>query len=183
MQWYQLSKTCPHFSCAFNLALRQTRQLETVAGICWNQTSGQQKRSTSNMFSAQMNGHGKLSRDKKCWEQTSWCLSVTTSALGDNVLQKIPTAPLKREIQPTFNRPSFECFLNERRNLLCSVKYCCILSIVVHTLPWEICFSQLVQTPNKYFKVSGWRGEDSCLSQSKNPNLSLNLWLRTLYNS
>lgn len=136
---------------------RGNLRLWKLVVICWDQTSGQQKKkSTSNMFSVQMNGHGKLSKDRNCWVQASRCLSVTTSVAGDNTPHKIPTALLEWEIQHCINCSSLEYFLCTRRDLWCSVKYCCILSFVVHMLPWEIHFSKWVQY-NKYFKVSRGR--------------------------
>lgn len=118
---------------------------------------GSKKNQPQTFFSAQMNSHGKLSKDRKCWEQANWCLSVTTSAAGDNAPQKIPTGLLEWEIQHCINCSSFEYFLSTRMDLRCSVKYCCILSFIVHTLPWEIHFSKWVQAPTKYFKVSRGR--------------------------
>lgn len=64
-----------------------------------------------------MNGHEKLSKAQKRWEQANQCLSVTTSVTCDNTPQKIPTAVLEQPIQPSFNcSAQKKCFLCERQN-------------------------------------------------------------------
>lgn len=123
-----------------------------------NIRAAKKKKKTSNMFSAQMNGHWKLSKDRKCWEQAKWCLPVTTSAAGDNTSQKIPTALLEREKQNHFNCSSFKYVLNKRSRIVAFFHLLC-----THYLE-KFTFHGGYRRP---INISRSAGEDSCLSQSK----------------
>lgn len=164
---------------------------DTVSVICWQSDlwlgGKKRKRSTSEKTTA-MNGHEKLSKAQKRWEQANQCLSVTTSVTCDNTPQKIPTAVLEQPIQPSFNCSALKkCFLCERQNKGADEK---LPLRIMYFFAFFLLLS--IQQLVAFTFHSGQRHpiniarsvrEDPCLSQSKTLSSFSNLWLKTLYKS
>lgn len=127
--WYQLSKVSTSSNCGRRSALRQLWQRETPFLLSADDQNlgrgergeGKKYQPQTNRYSTVMNGHGKVSKARKRWEQENQCLSVTTSVTCDNTTrggEKKNSHRCARAVffNKVFSRSSFKCFLCRRHN-------------------------------------------------------------------